>query len=92
MTLEAREETSSAAPSDRPDGEDRRWVLFRSVAVFDRRQVAPMEGVAQAPLEPPSEPLTGDSHRHLLERLQAFAATIGFSIAFEAEHRARAAD
>jgi hypothetical protein len=84
MTLKAREETSSAAPSDRPDGEDRRRVLFRAVAVFDRRQVEPVEGVAQAPLEPPCEPLTGDSHGHLLERLRAFAAGIGFSAVFEA--------
>jgi hypothetical protein len=58
-------------------------VLFRSVAVFDRRQVSPVEGADPAPLEPPCEPLTGDSHRHLLARLDAFAASIGFSVVFE---------
>jgi hypothetical protein len=84
MTLKQREEDSPAAQTDAPRGEERRRVLFRTVAVFERRQVSPIEGVAQAPLEPPREPLTGDSHRHLLERLQAFAPTIGFTAAFEA--------
>jgi hypothetical protein len=29
--------------------------------------VAPVDGAEQALLEPPSEPLTGDSHAHLIE-------------------------
>jgi N-terminal domain of anti-restriction factor ArdC len=84
MTVKASDAGAPAALPDQTRGEDRRRVLFRSVAVFVRRQVAPVEGVAQAPLEPPHEPLTGDSHGHLLERLQASAATIGFTAAFEA--------
>jgi hypothetical protein len=35
-------------------------------------------GFGPAPIEPPCEPLSGDSHRHLLERLQAFAREIDF--------------
>jgi hypothetical protein len=84
MTLNGRAEDSPTVQPHAPRDEERRRVQFRAVAVFDRRQVSPIEGVAQAPLEPPRDPLTGDSHAHLLERLQAFAATIGFTAAFEA--------
>ena len=37
----------------------------------------------QAPLEPPTEPLTGDSHAHLLEPMRAFAESLGFTVSFE---------
>lgn len=60
-----------------------RTVLFRSVSVFDRDQVTPLEGVEPAPLEPPTQPLAGDSHRHLLVPLAAFAETLGFAVCFE---------
>jgi hypothetical protein len=83
MTVKASDAGAPAALPDQTRGEDRRRVLFRSVAVFVRRQVAPVEGVAQAPLEPPREPLTGDSHGHLLGRLRAFATGIGFSVVVE---------
>jgi hypothetical protein len=36
------------------------------------------------PLHPPREPLTGDSHAHLLVPLQAFAESVGYSVSFEA--------
>ena len=42
-----------------------------------------VDGADPTPLEPPCEPLTGESHRHLLGRLEAFADSIGFSVAFE---------
>jgi hypothetical protein len=35
------------------------------------------------PLEPPCEPLTGDSHAHLLGPLQAFTESLGFTVSFE---------
>lgn len=35
------------------------------------------------PLEPPSEPLTGDSHGHLLPRLRSFCGSLGYSVSFE---------
>ena len=40
-------------------------------------------GVEQALLEPPSQPLTGDSHSHLIAPLQAFAESLGFTVSFE---------
>jgi hypothetical protein len=64
--------------------EDQRRVLFRAVPVFDRAQVEPLDDRQPAPLEPPSQPLTGDSHAHLLEPAIAFAGSLGYAVAFEA--------
>ena len=70
---------------DRRGGEeDERRLLFRVVSVFDRSQVAPVEGGDPAPLEAPCEPLTGSSHAHLLDPACAFARTLGFTVRFEA--------
>jgi N-terminal domain of anti-restriction factor ArdC len=62
---------------------DEARVVFRSAFVFADSQTDPLPGVDPAPLEPPCEPLSGDSHRHLLERLQAFAREIDFAVAVE---------
>jgi hypothetical protein len=35
------------------------------------------------PLDPPCEPLTGDSHAHLLAPLQAFTESLGFTVSCE---------
>jgi hypothetical protein len=69
---------------DSGDEEPETRVLFKGVAVFDRSQVAPIDGVEQTPLEPPCEPLTGASHVHLLTPLAAFAQTLGYAVSFEA--------
>ena len=58
-------------------------MLFKTVFVFDREQVAPIDGVEQAPLQPPSQPLTGDSHAHLIAPLRAFAESLGFTVSFQ---------
>jgi hypothetical protein len=76
MLLKHREQESQ-------DSEEKR-VAFRAAFVFADSQTDPLPGVEPAPLEPPSEQLTGDSHHHLLERLEAFARTIDFDVAFEA--------
>jgi len=71
---------------DKLSGEDTgetRW-LFKTVFVFDRQQVEPLPDRTPAPLQPPSEPLNGDSHAHLLAPLQAFTESLGFSVSFEA--------
>jgi hypothetical protein len=69
----------------RKDSEERdeARVVFRSAFVFADSQTDPLPGVDPAPIEPPCEPLSGDSHRHLLERLQAFAGEIDFEVALE---------
>jgi hypothetical protein len=56
--------------------------LFRAVPVFDRAQVT--AGEHAMALEPPVEPLSGDSHEHLLEPLDRFAGSLGFAVSFEA--------
>jgi hypothetical protein len=84
MPVKQRENASVTEPTDDQRDRDCRRVRFRSVAVFDRRQVSEIEGARPAALEPPSEPLTGDSHRHLLARLEAFAQSLGFVVRFEA--------
>jgi hypothetical protein len=70
---------------DRMTGEETgdTMMLFKTVFVFDRAQVDPIAGREQAPLGPPSESLTGDSHAHLLAPMQAFAESPGFSVSFE---------
>lgn len=58
-------------------------MLFKAVAVFDRSQVDPVAGADPARLDPPCEPLTGDSHAHLLAPMQAFTESLGYSVSFE---------
>jgi len=70
--------------SEKNDNESETRVLFKGVSVFDRSQVAVLESATPTPLEPPCEPLTGDSHAHLLEPLVAFTGTLGYSVSFEA--------
>jgi hypothetical protein len=65
------------------DTNDETRVLFKGVSVFDRSQVASIDDMPQAPLQPPSEPLTGDSHAHLLEPTRTFAESLGFTVSFE---------
>jgi hypothetical protein len=43
------------------DGEDDERVFFRAVPVFDRSQVEPLPDREPAPLQPPTESITGDS-------------------------------
>ena len=65
---------------DRASGDETRTV-FRAVPVFDRAQVT--AGEHAVALEPPVEPLGGDSHEHLLEPLERFAGSLGFTVSFE---------
>lgn len=67
---------------DAGDVDEERRVLFRSVAVFDRSQVAPLDGREPAPLEPPNQPLTGESHAHLLDPARTFATSLGYTVEF----------
>jgi hypothetical protein len=75
-----RRDGDSADDTDEPQ----RRVRFRAVPVFDRCQVEQLEGREPAPLEAPSEPLTGDSHAHLIEPAAAYARSLGYAVAFQA--------
>lgn len=67
---------------DSPDCEERR-VFFKTTFVFDVSQTDPIPGVEPAPLHPPSQPLTGDSHGHLLAPLVTLAESLGYAVAFQ---------
>ena len=63
---------------------DQRQVFFKTAFVFELSQTEPLPGVEPVALEPPREPLTGDSHAHLIAPLQAFAESLGYEVSFEA--------
>jgi antirestriction factor ArdC-like protein len=54
-------------------------VFFRSVPVFDVSMTDPLPGKEPVPLTPPSQPITGDSHHHLIAPLIAHAAALGYT-------------
>jgi hypothetical protein len=58
-------------------------VFFKTAFVFEVSQTEPLPGMESTPLEPPSEPLSGDSHQHLIAPLLAFAESLGYSVAFD---------
>jgi hypothetical protein len=58
-------------------------VGFRLAAVFDVSQTDPLPGIEPVPLDPPGEPVSGDSHAHLLTPLEQHAASLGFSVRYE---------
>ena len=55
-------------------------VFFRTVNVWDASMTEPLPGREPVPLTPPSQPITGDSHRHLIAPLIAHAAELGFTV------------
>lgn len=65
------------------DETGQRRVFFKTAFVFDLSQTDPLAGVAPVSLRPPCEPLTGDSHAHLLAPLAAFARSLGYVVPFE---------
>jgi hypothetical protein len=60
-----------------------RRVFFKTAFVFEQSQTELLPGVEPVSLEPPREPLTGDSRAHLIEPMVAFAASLGFTVCFE---------
>lgn len=56
---------------------DERRVFFKTAFVFDLSQTVVLDGAESTPLDPPRQPLTGDSHAHLLVPLRAFAESLG---------------
>jgi hypothetical protein len=65
------------------EGTDELRVFFRTAFVFDVSQTEVLDGAEPVPLEPPREPLTGDSHAYLLAPLQEFVESLGYAVSFE---------
>jgi antirestriction protein ArdC len=65
------------------DHRSEQLVGFRLAAVFDVSQTEPLPGVDPVPLDPPGEPVTGESHAALLAPLERHAASLGFTVSYE---------
>ncbi len=64
------------------ESEERR-TFFRIVKVFDVSQTDPLRDTEPVPLDPPGdEPVSGDSHAHLIPVLRDFAGEAGYTIEF----------
>lgn len=50
--------------------------------MFELSQTEPLLDIEPEPLEPPSAPIDGDSHAHLLEPLAALAGELGFDMGY----------
>jgi len=59
-----------------------RRAFFRTVFVFDVSQTEPLPGREPVPLEPPRQPLLGDSHAELAGPLQRLASELGYTVQF----------
>jgi hypothetical protein len=55
-------------------------VFFKAVTVWDVTGTDPLPGKELIPLAPPAQPITGDSHHHLIAPLIAHAAELGYSV------------
>lgn len=67
----------TATSAEKMGADDGPRMLFRAVPVFDISQT---DGEPLA--EPPREPLTGDSHAHLIGTLETFAAAMGIKVEY----------
>ncbi len=56
--------------------------FFRTVPVFDVSITAPLPGKEPFALAPPSQPITGDSHRYLIAPLIAHARQLDYTVGF----------
>ena len=74
------ERSEESAPDASENG---RRIVFRAVSVFDVSQTEALPGTEPVALEPPSQPITGDSHARLLDPLKRLAGELGFTV----EHR-----
>jgi antirestriction protein ArdC len=59
-----------------------RRTFFRTVFVFDVSQTAVLPDRDPVPLEPPRQPITGDSHAHLFEPLERLAGELGYAVCY----------
>ena len=66
MSVRTRENGAGAGEGT-DDGEQPRRTVFRAVSVFDVSQTEPLPGTEPVPLDPPSQPIEGDTHAHLLD-------------------------
>jgi len=61
-----------------------RKTFFRTVPVFDVSMTEPLPGKEPVPLTPPVEPISGDTHHHLIAPLIAHASDLGYTVEIRA--------
>lgn len=66
---------------DDPESDEQSVIMrFKTGKVFTRDQVDPIEGKALSIDPPRPEPVTGESHRHLIGKLTSYAESRGYTI------------
>ncbi len=56
--------------------------MFRAVPVFDVAQTDQLPDTEPVPLDPPCEPVTGDTHKDNLAPLEQLASELGYTVSF----------
>jgi hypothetical protein len=79
MSVRDRENPAGEAGTATDRDEPRRTV-FRAVPVFDVAQTDPLANSEPVSLDPPSEPIEGDTHAHLLDPLGRLAGELGYVV------------
>ena len=82
VTVKHRDQPDSTSAGSEDEQQQTR-VFFKTASVFSASQTDPLPGAEQLPLAPPSEPLSGDSHQHLIAPLTRFAATLGYTVSIQ---------
>jgi antirestriction protein ArdC len=82
--LAPRTRTSPETDAETGERVEERVRYFRAVKVYDHSQVDPIPGRDHASLRPPTQPLTGTSHQHLLAPLEAFAHQLEYTVEYRA--------
>ncbi len=80
MSFAERGEDQADRPAD-DDADQSTRTVFRAVPVFDVSQTDPLPGKEPVPLDSPAQPISGDSHAHLIAPLEALAAELGYTVA-----------
>ena len=62
------------------DARETRRTVFRAVSVFDVAQTDALPGTDPVPLDPPCQPIEGDTHAHLMDPLAQLAEELGYSV------------
>ncbi len=82
VTVKHRNQPDSTSPAGGDEQQQTR-VFFKTASVFSASQTDPLPGAEQLPLAPPREPLSGDSHEHLIAPLTRFAGTLGYTVSIQ---------
>jgi N-terminal domain of anti-restriction factor ArdC len=78
--MSVRDRENHASERDTADRDEPRRTVFRAVPVFDVSQTDPLSDTEPVPLDPPCQPIEGDTHAQLLIPLERLAGELGYSV------------